>query len=166
MIEAAQLLKDEPIRWHIVGDGSNYESCIQLAKDLQVEHIVTFYGRRPLSDMPSFYAMADAMLVSMRNDVSVNDTLPGKVQSYMAAGKPVLGSIAGETPYIIEKANCGYCAPAEDAEAFAKVVRQFISDPERSMMGDRGRDYYQAHFTKKDHMDKLEDMLSSLAGGR
>lgn len=166
LIEAAQLLKDEPIRWHIVGDGSNYESCIQLAKDLQVEHIVTFYGRRPLSDMPSFYAMADAMLVSMRNDVSVNDTLPGKVQSYMAAGKPVLGSIAGETPYIIEKANCGYCAPAEDAEAFAKVVRQFISDPERSMMGDRGRDYYQAHFTKKDHMDKLEDMLSSLAGGR
>ncbi|NLO86230.1 MAG: glycosyltransferase family 4 protein [Clostridiales bacterium] len=166
LIEAAQLLKDEPIRWHIVGEGSNYETCIQLAKDLQVDHVVTFYGRRPLSDMPSFYAMADAMLVSMRNDVSVNDTLPGKVQSYMAAGKPVLGSIAGETPYIIEKANCGYCAPAEDAEAFAKVVRQFISDPERNVMGDRGRDYYQAHFTKKDHMDKLEEMLTSLAGGR
>lgn len=38
--------------------------------------------------MPAFYAMADAMLVSMRDDISVNDTLPGKVQSYMAAANP------------------------------------------------------------------------------
>lgn len=165
LIEAAAILRDQPICWHIVGDGSNYDVCVQLAKDLELDQKVIFYGRKPLSDMLSFYAMADAMLVSMRDDISVNDTLPGKVQSYMAAGKPVLGSIAGETPYVIAQAQCGFCAPAEDAQAFADVVTQFIQSPDPEAMGERGKAYYQAHFTKKDHMDRLEQMLQKLAGG-
>ena len=115
--------------------------------------------------MSAFYAMADAMLVSMRDDISVNDTLPGKVQSYMAAGKPVLGSIAGETAYVIAQAECGFCAPPDDPEAFAKVVRRFLACADREAMGARGRAYYDAHFTKRDHMDKLEKLLMSLAGG-
>ena len=82
-------------------------------------------------------SMADAMLVSMRDDISVNDTLPGKVQSYMAAGKPVLGSIAGETAYVIEQAGCGFCAPPDDPEAFAQVVRRFLSCEDREARGKR-----------------------------
>lgn len=164
LIQAANLLRDEPVHWHIVGDGSNYESCLQLAQSLHLEDRVTFYGRKPLEDMPRYYAMADAMLVSMRNDLSVNDTLPGKVQSYMAVGKPVLGSIAGETAYVLDKAQCGLCAPPDDPEAFAKVVREFIRRDDAAQMGKNGKEYYQKHFTKKIHMDKLEAMLLQLAG--
>ena len=116
--------------------------------------------------MPSFYAMADAMLVSMRDDISVNDTLPGKVQSYMAAGKPVLGSIAGETAYVIRQAQCGFCAPPDDPEAFAGVVRRFLAAGDKLEMGRRGQAYYDAHFTKREHMDRLESMLTALAGGK
>jgi len=165
LIQAADLLRAEPIHWHIIGDGSNYESCRELAEQLNLQQKVTFYGRKPLDEMPSYYAMADAMLVSMRNDISVNDTLPGKVQSYMAAGKPVLGTIAGETAYVIEKAKCGFCAPPDDPEAFAAVVRQFIKHPDSARLGQNGREYYQKHFTKKHHMDQLESMLKTLAGG-
>lgn len=164
LIQAANLLRDEPVHWHIVGDGSNYENCLQLAQSLHLEDQVTFYGRKPLEDMPRYYAMADAMLVSMRNDLSVNDTLPGKVQSYMAVGKPVLGSIAGETAYVLDKAQCGLCAPPDDPEAFAKVVREFIRRDDAAQMGKNGKEYYQKHFTKKIHMDKLEAMLLQLAG--
>ena len=166
LIRAAALLRDQPIQWHIVGDGSSYQACVRLAEALDLSERVVFYGRRPLAEMPSFYAMADAMLVSMRDDVSVNDTLPGKVQSYMAAGKPVLGSIAGETPYVIEQAQCGFCAPPGDPEAFAEVVKRFMSVPgSHAEMGRRARAYYQAHFTKREHMDRLEAMLLRLAEG-
>jgi len=109
LIRAAALLRNEPIRWHILGDGANLPTCEALVSELSLSDTVTLYGRRPLADMPAFYAMADAMLVSMRNDISVNDTLPGKVQSYMAAGKPILGSIAGETPLIVAEAGGGVC---------------------------------------------------------
>ena len=166
LIRSAALLRDLPIRWHIVGDGSNEAACRELAAKLALGETVVFYGRRPLEDMPAFYAMADAMLVSMRDDISVNDTLPGKVQSYMAAGKPVLGSIAGETAYVIEQAGCGFCAPPDDPEAFAQVVRRFLSCEDREAMGERGRAYYDANFTKRDHMDRLEALLTSLAGGK
>lgn len=166
LLRAASLLRDEPIRWHILGDGSNYDACVALAADLGLSDAVTFYGRRPLTDMPGFYAMADAMLVSMRNDISVNDTLPGKVQSYMAAGKPILGSIAGETPYIVEQAGCGLCAPPEDAEAFAAVVRAFLRRDDQAQMGENARRYYREHFTKQAHMDRLEAMLTELCEAR
>ena len=118
-----------------------------------------------MAEMPAFYAEADAMLVCMRNDPLVNDTLPGKVQTYMAAGKPVLGSIAGEAAYVIQQSGCGLCVPPDDPEAFAAAVRQFLamSGEERGRMGERGRAYYREHFTKKRHMDRLEQMLTALA---
>ncbi len=165
LIDAAAQLRDEPVHWHIIGDGSNYEACKTLADKLDLNDKITFYGRKPLEDMPKYYAMADAMLVSMRNDISVNDTLPGKVQGYMAAGKPVLGSIAGETAYVISEAQCGYCAEPDDPSAFARIVRQFLSAENTIEMGQNGRNYYQKHFTKKRHIDKLESMLLELAGG-
>ncbi len=162
LVKAANLLRHEPVRWHFLGDGSNYEACRALADSLALDGIVSFYGRRPLSAMPKFYALADAMLVSMRNDRSVNDTLPAKVQSYMAAGKPILGSITGETPNIIETARCGLCAPPEDPAAFAQVVRAFVADPHRNAMGQNAKEYYLQHFTQKRHMDHLEALLAQM----
>lgn len=163
LIQAADKLRNQPIHWHMLGDGSDYEACRALADLLHLEGIVTFYGRKPLSEMPTFYAMADAMLVSMRNDISVNDTLPGKVQSYMATGKPILGSITGETVDIIEEAKCGFCAPPEDADAFAKVVLGFMNAPDQKQMGENAKAYYELHFTKQHHMDRLESLLLQMA---
>ena len=162
LLQAAALLQEEPIHWHILGDGANYEACVTFIEQHSLTEVVTMYGRRPLDEMPAFYAMADAMLVSMRNDISVNDTLPGKVQSYMAAGKPILGSIAGETPYIIDQAKCGLCAPPDDAQAFAQIVRAFIVRNDQATMAENAKTYYQQHFTKQGHMDKLETMLMKL----
>ena len=162
LLRAAALLRDEPIRWHILGDGANFEACKTLVHELAIDDKVTMYGRRPLSDMPAFYAMADAMLVSMKNDISVNDTLPGKVQSYMAAGKPILGSIAGETPYVLRQANCGLCAPPDDPAAFAEVVKTFTHRRDQVQMGENARAYCLAHFTREKHMEKLEHMLQTL----
>lgn len=165
LIQAAALLREQPIRWHILGDGSNYDRCVQLVEELHLHGVVLLYGRRPLSEMPAFYAMADAMLVSMKNDISVNDTLPGKVQSYMAAGKPVLGSIAGETPCIVADARCGLCSPPEDPQAFAQIVQTFFANPNRRAMGENARQYYLEHFTKAGHMNQLETMLTEMGGG-
>lgn len=166
LIRAAKLLRNEKVRWHIVGGGSNLEACQALARELGVMDKVIFYGQRPLEDMPDFYAMADAMLVSMRDDPLVSDTLPGKVQTFMAAGKPILGSIGGEAAYVIEQSQCGLCAPPDDPEAFAEIARQFMALDTRAQMGENGRNYYRRCFTRQQHMDKLEAMLTSLAQTR
>ena len=92
IVKAAENLRDHSVHFHIVGSGTDLERLQELARGLDN---ITFYGRRPLEEMPKFYAKADAMLVTLQADPVLSLTLPGKVQSYMAVGKPIIGAING-----------------------------------------------------------------------
>ncbi len=159
IIKAAQILRNEAdIRWHIVGEGSELQHLMASVKELSLDNII-FHGRKPLSEMPQYYSMADAMLVTLTADPYISLTLPGKVQTYMAAGKPILAASNGEIPIVIEKAGCGFCAPAEDAEAFADCVRNFMAFEDKKSLGDNARKFYASHFAKEMFMKKLESEL-------
>lgn len=168
MLEAAKILQNrevdgKPLKWHIVGDGSELDNLKAMAKRLELDNVI-FHGRHPASEMPKFYAMADAMIVLLTADRNISRTLPGKVQTYMAAGKPILAAANGETPQIIEQAKCGYCSPAEDSKAFAKAVEMFINDPDKDRLGVNAIIYYEQHFTKQMFMDRLEKELIYIIG--
>ena len=158
IIEAARKLAARPdIRFHIVGDGVRLDACRRLAEGLPN---VTFYGRRDVSEMPGFYAMADVMLVMLKADPVLSLTLPGKVQSYFAAGKPVAGAINGETAAVVADADCGVCVAAEDANALAEALASLANAPERlGAYGANARRYYEAHFRKDAFLRKLTDVL-------
>lgn len=47
----------------------------------------------------------------------------------MAAGKPIIGAAIGEIPQVIEAAQCGWCAGAEDAAGLADAVQKFLALP-------------------------------------
>ena len=159
IVEAARLLQeDRRIHIHIAGGGTALESCQKLAEGLDN---ITLYGRRDLCEMPRFYAMADVMMITMGEDPVLSATLPGKVQSYMAAGKPVIGAIGGETARLIqEEAFCGICCKAEDAAALTEIIRQVAADPEkRKEYGENARRYYQENFQKRHFMAVLQQTL-------
>lgn len=157
IIKAAKILRDKPVRFHIVGGGTDLDRLQQMSSELED---VVFYGRRPLEEMPQFYAKADAMLVTLAKDPVLSLTLPGKVQSYMAVGKPIIGAIDGETKTVIEDAQCGFCGKAEDAEALAENIKRFIKEnTDRVIMGENARKYYEENFMEKLFMDKLESRL-------
>ena len=110
--------------------------------------------------MPEFYSMADAMLITLKKDPVISMTLPGKVQSYMAAGKPIVGAIDGETSWTLQRADCGACVPAEDAEALAELISQVSREPEkRKQWGDNARSYFNTYFQKDIFLDGLEKLL-------
>lgn len=159
VLHAAALLKDIPrLRWHIVGDGSELDNLKALSEELSLQNVI-FHGRKPPEQMPQYYAMADAMLVTLTADPFIGMTLPAKVQSYMAAGKPILAAANGEIPIVLSDAGCGFCAPAEDAQGLAGAVRSFLEHPDRSILGQNARQYYTANFTRGLFMDKLEKEL-------
>jgi glycosyltransferase involved in cell wall biosynthesis len=163
VIKAAAILKNETmLRWHIVGDGSELENLKVMASQLGLANVI-FHGRKPLEAMPVYYAMADAMLVTLTDDPFISLTLPGKVQTYLAAGKPILGAAAGEIPKTIEAARCGYCAEAQDAEGLAEAVKKFLQCDDRPRLGENARNYYCAHFTRAQFMDSLESELKNFA---
>jgi glycosyltransferase involved in cell wall biosynthesis len=158
IIRAAALCRDiTNLRWHIVGDGKEIVTCQTLAQELDAP--VIFYGRKPVEEMPKYYAMADAMLVTMQNDPVISLTLPGKVQSYLAAGKPIIGAIGGETQRVILESRAGMCANAEDAEGLARCVREFVSS-NKEVFAQNAITYSANNFTKKKFISNLLSELS------
>ncbi len=160
IIYAANEIKEmDNLRWHIVGDGSNRAKCEKIAREMGLINVI-FYGQRPMDEMPRFYAMADAFLVTLKANKEISYTLPNKVQSYMAAGKPVIGAIDGETRLVIEEADCGYCCNAEDHAALADIIKVFALNTENhGALGFNARKYYEEHFAKGIFMNKLIDIL-------
>lgn len=156
IIKAAEILKREPARFHIVGGGTDIQRLKDMSKDLDN---VIFHGRRDVKEMPRFYKMADAMLITLKADEVLSLTLPGKVQSYMAVGKPIIGAIDGETRKVIEEAKCGYCGKAEDSEELARNIKMFMADADKGSKGLNARKYYEEHFEERRFMDLLEKEL-------
>ena len=166
ILRAAKLTQDiENLYWHIVGDGSERERCEKLASELGLKR-VTFYGKKPLSEMPAYYKKADAMLVSLMKDPVLSLTLPGKVQTYMAAGKPLICSADGETAEVVREADCGLCSGAEDAEALAENVRKFCLDvgaDAKRKYAENSAEWYRKNFTGEIFFDGLEKALAERA---
>ena len=161
LLHAAKLLQDRAeLRWHVVGDGSELESAKKLSRELGISNVI-FHGRHPVQEMLRYYAMADAMLLTLSADPVLGLTLPARMHSYLAAGQPVLAAANGEVSCVIDAAACGFCSEAGDASAFAAAIRRFLALEDRAALGARARAYYETHFTKERFLDTLERALSA-----
>lgn len=162
IVEAAGLLRDvDDLVFHIIGSGSALDESKERAADLGLSNIV-FHGRKPLEEMPAFYAASDAMLATFTDSLMAKYTLPRKVQSYLAAGKPVLAAASGEARRVVEEAGCGLCCEPGDSEGLANIAMEFRAMESKGALGKAARAYYLAHFTKDRFMDTLEKELEKL----
>ncbi len=163
VLDAAERLKHRAdIRWIIVGDGRKSDWLQSEVHRRDLNKQVLLPGRFPVERMPSFYAHADALLVSLKRDPVFSMTIPGKVQSYLMAGIPLLGMLDGEGAAIIRDARAGLTCEAGDAAGLATAVLALASTPhtERIQMGSNGRIYAKQEFGRTQLMDRLEALLT------
>lgn len=162
IVKAANELRNQSeITFHIVGDGSKLEECKHLSRSFGLQNII-FYGRKPLSEMPKYYGMADAMLITLKADDLISSTLPGKLQSYMAARKPIIGAINGETNKVIKLVECGFCCEAENYKELSNLIVQFCKSSKKVEMSNNAYDYYVENYSKEQFMSVLENTLRKL----
>ena len=102
---------------------------------------VHLLGRYPPEAMPRFFALADALLVTLKKEPIFALTIPAKVQSYLACGRPVIAALDGEGARVVQEAGAGLTGPAGDPEALADNVLAMyrLSKSQRRAMGLRGR---------------------------
>lgn len=164
IIRAAALLgKRNDYKVHLVGDGRMRHVLEQMVKENGLEGNVVFYGNQKRADMPSFYKKADVLLITLRGNNEVGNTMPGKLQMYMTTGKPILGAINGAAVEVIDEAQCGGCVKAGDYEGLAKLMKLYIEHPnEYDVCGKNARRYFKRHFTLENYMDGLENELKKL----
>lgn len=166
ILEAVQRVRDK-INFVVdfVGNGSALSECGAFVKKKGLEKRVHFYGRKPYSELPQYYRQADACLVTLRHENAIGLTLPGKMQDYLAVGKPVIGAIDGAGAQVIEEAQCGLCVKAGASEALARAIEEFIEHRAKySDCGKNARRYYAEHFTKKRVLKQFLDILSANKG--
>ena len=164
IIKAAELTKDTPeIKWVIVGDGRAREESEKEVARLGLQDTVVFLGRHPVDEMPAFFAQADVMLVSLKDDFIFSLTIPSKVQAYMVSAKPIVTMLNGEGSRIVEEAGCGLVARSGDPQTLAANVKRLyaMSKEERYAMGARGKSYYNKYFAKNIVLDRVNEILKA-----
>lgn len=159
LLEVARCLRGRPhIRLVIVGGGSRLD---WLAAQAEREGLLNleFAGRFPSSAMPTIYAQASALLVILGSESVLTKTIPSKIPSYMAAAKPIIGSIDGEGARVLCEAGAGLVVPAADAQQLVAAILTMSEADEAalSQWGQAGQRYFNEYF----HPGKLAEELKS-----
>lgn len=163
IMNSALVLKDHSeIKFIIVGDGRKMPFVQDFIEKNNLQKTVFTVGRFPVEAMASFFAKADVMLVSLKDDKIFNLTVPAKVQAYMSASKPIVAMLNGEGAEIIEEAKCGLAAPAGDSNKLAETILKMASLPKEELlqMGENSRNFFQANYQLSTCIDNLERILN------
>lgn len=168
IIKAAKILgRRKDYRIHMVGDGRMRQELENVVKSEGLEENIIFYGNQKREEMPRFYKMADALLITLRGNNEVGDTIPGKMQMYMTAGKTILAAINGGSQEIINESKCGSYVPAGDYEGLARLMLLYIEHPhDFDYCGENAREYFKKHFTLERYMDGLEAELERVVNNK
>ena len=165
ILSAAELLKyDKRIRWLIVGSGRMYSWVNSEIERRDLQDCVLMFGQYPLDRMPSFFQHADALLVSLKDDPVFSATIPGKVQTYLASGIPILAMLNGEGARIISESGCGIVCKAGDYECLSNVVHKLsvTTKEDRIKMGENGIKLSKTEFDRDKLMNRLEGWMTEL----
>lgn len=162
--EAMLALKhNDRVKWIFVGDGSRKQWLDDFIQANNLTDSAFTLGRFPGEAMASFYKMANAMLVTLRGGFPhLGMVVPARLQSYMAAGRPVLAMIGNGGADIINEADCGYAVPAGDHKALVDIIESKVLSQKENFenKGRNGRLYFEKEFTKEKCINHLSDIIA------
>lgn len=161
IIKAAERLRErDDFKIHLVGDGSMRNELEVLVKEIGISDKIIFHGNQPREKMSEWYKKADVLLITLRGDNFVGHTMPGKLQTYMTTGKPILGAINGAAAEVIMESGCGKCVAAEDDAGLATLMLDYLEHPEQfQKCGQMGKEYFKDNFTLDIFMNRLNSEL-------
>jgi glycosyltransferase involved in cell wall biosynthesis len=151
------------VKWLILGDGRKKKFVEEKIQSYELRNQVFLLGAHDVSLMPKFFSCADCLLVSLKKDYIFSLTIPSKIQSYLACGKPILASLDGEGGQIVLEAKGGLVSEAENPRLLATKVIQMTNLPieELNSMGENSRKYFKSNFERELLLDRLESILKN-----
>ncbi len=165
ILDAADILKEnKKIHWVILGDGRMRVWVENEIKKRGLEETFHLLGKHPIATMPHFFSFADTLLVTLKKDPIFSLTIPAKLQSYLACGRPVIAALDGAGADVVKESKSGLVCPSDDAEKLAEKVLEMYNMPKnkRKKMGQDGRKYFETVFNGKMLVGKLEKWMREL----
>jgi colanic acid biosynthesis glycosyl transferase WcaI len=164
IVRAAKTADEEnsPIRFVLMGDGSQHALIEGLANGTSR---ISFHPFVDAAELPNVLAAADVLLISERDSV-VDMSLPSKLTSYFAAGRPVVAAVhpGGATAREVERAGAGVVSPAGQPSELVAALMQLRRDPEKAQrMGANGARYAEASLARTEALERAEALVGRVA---
>lgn len=164
IIKASLILKEKlDIHFIFIGDGRSKIQLEDFVQENNLNQTVHFLGRFPIDAMKTFFNQADVLLVSLKDELIFNVTVPAKLQAYLCTKKPILGMLNGEGAKMINDANCGLSLNAGDSNGLAEKILELykMSNEDRNILGGNGFKHFEENFTMSKCIDNLEFILKN-----
>ena len=158
--KTAKLLENENVKFVIVGDGRYLRDFKKQIDEMDVKDKFIMFPRVPAERVPEILSNVEAGFISFNKTPLWENTIPAKLQSYMACGKAIIASASGETERIITEAHCGISCSIGDSMALAEGIRKLIKLDSKEL-GRKARTYFETHFYKQMLMDEMEMFIKS-----
>lgn len=162
LVQAAiQLREESGIRLVLVGSGSRLAWLYEQKRAHGLENLI-LPGRLPSEAMPQLFERSSVLLVSLSAERIFAQTIPSKIQAYLAAGKPIIAALDGEGARVVQEAKAGVIAPAEQVQPLVTQIRYMksLDYAEREAMGLAGRRYFEEHFDMSQQVVSLVKLLA------
>ena len=162
IIEAARQLRDrDDLVFVINGDGSRRVHFETEAEELPN---VTFMGYQPRNRLNELLAAGDVHLVPLQPGMG-SISVPSKIYSILAAGRPVLASVdpGTEIDLVVTRSGAGRSVPAGDTPAFIDALSALIDDPNgRAAAGLEARRFAEQWLSAEAVAESYNDLFSEL----
>ena len=164
LVEVALRLRargEHGVRFVLVGDGMSRGGLLARIAAEGLDDYFVWEGQHPVTDVPKYHTLADALIACLAKSDDLGLTIPAKITSYCAAGRPVLACMDGEGARVVTEAGCGFACPAGDTAALTENLLRLmaLSSAQRAAMGARGRAYNAAHFDRSTLLAQLADFV-------
>jgi len=167
VLEAAQICRDRvpEAQFVLMGDGVERARLETRAAEMKL-HNVLFLPRQAPEAMGRFYALADALLVHLKDDPLFQITIPSKTQAYLYMGKPIIMAVQGDAADLVQHANAGLLCPSQDPVALAEAVAKLVAMPieERDLLGRAGAQFYAQNLSMRAGVERFEQRMQMLVG--
>lgn len=159
--KTAEILRDENVKFVIVGDGRYLEDLRRDIKQRHVSNKFILVARQRAEIVPALLASCDAAFISFAKDELWTKTIPAKLQSYMACAMPVIAAAQGETARVINESGCGLCCGLGNAQQLSKLVQRMMQT-DLAEMSKKSREYFENNYAKSMLMDEMDKYLNEV----
>ena len=165
ILDCAKICGDKlpHVRFVLVGGGIERDKLQQRANEMRLTN-VTFLPPKSMDTMGKIFAIADALIVHLKDDPLFRVTIPSKTQAYLYTGKPIIMAVRGNAANLIRKAEAGIlCEPENPSDIFNAIEKLcLMSDQERQRMGKSGLDFYKNFLSFATGVDQFEKSMLAM----
>lgn len=166
LIDAMALTRERAkVTLLMAGTGTAREALRIRSWRLGLEN-VHFLGQVPRSEMAAVMSAADVHVVSLRDTPLSLITMPSKIQTTLAIGKPFISAVGGDAAWVASESGAGIPAVPGNAESLADAIQHAARAGRSELLrrGQRGQQYYSDHFSLTSGVDRIELLLRHAAG--